>query len=294
MTSAPGRLGRIGLVVHPSRDLSEPLGGIGAWAREHGTELVQLPVPGVNRHLAPEGVVADCDLVVSIGGDGTMLAAVRAAIDSQRPVLGIAWGSLGVLTRTVPQEVGAALDAVAAGAWADAELPALRISGPDGLELLALNDLSVMRAGAGQIRVTVLLDGTLYGRVAGDGVIVATPLGSSAYSLAAGGPLLAAGARGFLLTPLATHGGEVPPLVAGPDAQLELRIDQGFGGARLELDGQIAGEAPATLTVEVRPAVARFVTFAGQPPLLTVLRERGLLVDSPRILAEDARVEMRG
>lgn len=292
---APGEpLGRIGVVAHPSRDVSEPLAGLAGWAQAHDVALVQIRVPGSGRHFAPQGAVADCDLVVSVGGDGTMLAAVRAALDSRRPVLGIACGSLGVLTRTAPSGATAALDAIAAGQWTTAELPALDITRDGEDPLLALNDMAVVRAGLGQIRLTVRLDGTLYGRMAGDGAVVATALGSSAYSLAAGGPLLALDSRGFVLTPMAAHGAGIPPLVAGTGARLELQIDPGVGGARLELDGQIIGQPPARLEVQLRPDVASFVTLPGDEAWISVLRRRGLVRDSPRILAEDGRVARRG
>ena len=287
------RLSRIGVVVHPSRDVSEPLAGLGAWAQSHGVDLVQVAVPGSGRHIAPEGAVADCDLVVSVGGDGTMLAAVRASLDSGRPVLGIACGSLGVLTRTAPDAAGAALDAIAEGDWTTATLAGLRITGAGGRPLLALNDVAVVRAGVGQIRLTVRLDGTLYGRAAGDGAVVATALGSSAYSLAAGGPVLALDNPGFVVTPLAAHGAGIPPLVAGPAARLELGVASGVGGARLELDGQMFGESPERLAIELQRDVARVVTFPDDEPWVGVLRRRGLVRDSPRILAEDDRVARR-
>jgi NAD+ kinase len=137
--------------------------------------------------------------------------------------------------------------------------------------------------------VTVHVDGVLAGRLAGDGVIVSTPLGSSAYSLAAGGPLLGPGSVGLVLTPLPSHGGELPPIVLGPGAGLELEVGPRYAGARLEIDGQIVAGAPRRLRVTTRQAVARLVGFDGQPPLLSVLRNRGILLDSPRILAEDAR-----
>src|SRR5206468_4574946 len=107
----------------------------------------------------------------------------------------------------------------------------------------ALNDLVVVRAGAGQVRVAAWLDGALYARWAGDGMILATALGSSAYTLAAGGPVLAPPGTGTVLTPLAAHGGCIPPLVAPETARWRLEITPAFSGARIELDGQ-----PSSLT----------------------------------------------
>ena len=280
---------RLGLVVHPSRDISEPLDAVRGWCERNHVELVQIPEPVSPRHFAPDGKAETCDLLVSIGGDGTMLAAIRAGAAADLPVLGIASGSLGVLTRTPPAETVAALGRVAAGEWVAYELPALKIERPDQPPLHAFNDLAVVRAGVGQIRIAAELDGVLYGRVAGDGAIVSAPLGSSAYTLAARGPLLGPGVSGFVFTPLSSHGGNLPPLVVAEHSRLTLVIGQGYGGARLEVDGQIVADAPSRIEVGLLPGIARLIGFDGQESLLTVLRSRGILVDSPRILVEDAR-----
>ena len=280
---------RVGIVVHPTRGVSEPLGVLRDWSDRRGAAVVQLPVVRDERVLAPAGDAQDCDLIVSIGGDGTMLAALGAGMASGRPVLGVACGSLGVLTRTPPDQVGVALDRFAAGDWEPLELPALVIAGAGKRERPAINDLVVIRAGAGQIRVAVHADGALVGRLAGDGVIVATALGSSAYSLAAGGPLLGPGAEGMLLTPLSTHGGKLPPIVFGPAVSLTLDIGEGYGGSRLEVDGRIVTGASPRLRIGLRPAMATVVAFADQEPLLSVLRRKGLVLDSPRVLVDEMR-----
>jgi NAD+ kinase len=123
--------------------------------------------------------------------------------------------------------------------------------------------------------------------------VVGTQLGSSAYTLAAGGPVLAPGGSGLVFTPLAPHGGCCPPLVAGPDSRLEIDLDPGHGGARIELDGQIRDRvdplAPRTLTVALRPDHATLVALGGEEPMLTGLRRRRILMDSPRVLARDDR-----
>jgi NAD+ kinase len=84
----------------------------------------------------------------------------------------------------------------------------------------------------------VSVDGVLYARIAGDGLVVATPLGSSAYTMAAGGPILAPGAERMAVTPLAPHGGSCPPLVAGTSSHLALTVEPGHSGVRHEIDGR--------------------------------------------------------
>jgi NAD+ kinase len=283
------RIGCIGVVVHPSRNIDTPLGRLGAWAGEHGVTVVQIPVPGQDRAVAEPGEVGGCDLIVSIGGDGTMLAAVRAAVAANLPVLGVSCGSLGALTAVAADALPAALDRFQGGDWTPRVVPALTVARSDGPDLFALNDVSIVRNGIGQVRVTSRVDGVLFNRLAGDGCIVSTALGSSAYSLAAGGPLLAPGTDAYVLTPLPTHGGSRQALIVAAASELTLEVTTGIGGARLEIDGQVATAEPHTLTIGLRPGVATLVAFRDQEPLFTSLRRRGIIADSPRVVADAER-----
>jgi NAD+ kinase len=280
---------RFGLVAHPTRDIETPLGDIRAWAGEQGVELVQVRVEGRERDVAPFGDAADCELILALGGDGTTLAAVRAAAAAERPVLGIACGSLGALTTVLATEVRPALERFQAGEWSPLRPPALAVRTAEGQELLAFNDIALVRDGGGQLIVRAEVNGDLFARFAGDGCIVSTPLGSSAYTLAARGPLLTADANAFLLTLLPTHGGFVPPLVVGPDARIGLQLEAGHGGGRLELDGQVTDAWSPQLTITLRQEVATVVRFADTESLFAGLRRRRIIIDSPRILAEDER-----
>ena len=143
---------------------------------------------------------------MALGGDGTTLAALRAAAPAGCPVLGMACGSLGALTAVTAERVDEALDRVSRGDWTERRLPALAIA-RDGDEVMAINDLVLVRAGAGQVLVEVKVDGEPFIRLVGDGLVAGTSLGSTAYTLAAGGPMPAPGASGMVLTPLAPHGG---------------------------------------------------------------------------------------
>jgi NAD+ kinase len=101
----------------------------------------------------------------------------------------------------------------------------------------------------------------------------------------------------MVFTPLAPHGGSCPPLVAGPGSRLEVELDPGHGGARVELDGQVRGQveplAPRTFTVTLRTDHATLVALGGQEPLLAGLRRRRVLMDSPRVLARDDRAGVK-
>jgi NAD+ kinase len=284
----PARLARIGLVVHPTRPVDGALLELREWAGRNGVDVVQVRAFCRQKQVAEHGDPADCGLIVAVGGDGTTLAAIHAAVQADRPVLGVACGSLGVLTSVSPSEMQRALERFTAGDWTPRPLPALDGVREHGEPVLAVNDIVVVRAGEGQIRVTVLVDGTLYARVAGDGCVVSTPLGSSAYGMSAGGPLLAPGTNAFAFTPLYAHGGVCPPLVASAQSELQIITAPGFSGAKLEVDGQPIDSQVGELTVRLRPAVATVVGFDDQEQFVTGLRRRRIIADSPRFLAEDA------
>jgi NAD+ kinase len=287
------RLQRLGLVIHPRRDVAGAFDALAAWSEAHGVDVVQVSAPGQDRHLAPPGDPATCDLLVSLGGDGTTLAALRTAAAVDEPVLGVACGSLGALTAVGAADVAAALDRVVAGDWHARRLPALLVESDGAEPQVAVNDLVIVRQGAGQIAAAVHVDGELFIRFAGDGLVVGTQVGSSAYTLAAGGPVLAPGGEGMVFTPLAPHGGCCPPLVTGPGSRLELHVEPGHGGARIELDGQINDHVeplePRTLSVVLRAEHATLVMLDGAEAMLAGLRRRRVLIDSPRMLARDDR-----
>ncbi len=280
---------RLGLVTHPVRDVEEPLNAIKDWADEHCAVLGRVPVLGGQRQLFDACDPSDCDLILAIGGDGTTLAATRAAAEAGRPVLGVACGSLGALTAVPAGDVARALDRFADGDWVARQIPALEAAAEGCEDFLAYNDFCVIRQGDGQLRISARVDGELYARFAGDGCIVSTPVGSAAYTLAAGGPLVDARLEAFALTKLPAHGGFCPPLILPPSVCLELEISEGHGGGRLEIDGRGMEEMPNKLSITLRTAAATVVAFGDEQPHLTGLRERGIITDSPRVLADDRR-----
>lgn len=282
---------QLGLVLHPHRDIDRALRAIRDWASRYGVAVGQVAIPGQARRMADPVDVASSDLLLAVGGDGTTLAALHAGADASRPVLGVAAGSIGILTSVYIDDLSTALEQVAEGNWTPRSLPALDITARTGEVQTAINDFAVIRDGTGQVITAITVDDELYVRTAGDGLVVATPLGSSAYTMAAGGPILAPGAHAIAVTPLAHHGGVAPPLVVGPDSRLVLSVEPGYGGARFEADGQVLATEAAEVTVTLRPEYATMITLGDQEPMLTGLRRRGLLVDGPRILVRDARVK---
>ena len=275
---------RIGLVVHPSRSIDLPLQLLTEWAGEHGVEIVQMPAAYNQRRVAEEGDPSESDLIVSIGGDGTTLAALRIGAIAGRPVLGIACGSLGALATVSVADVRRSLERFSRATGARGCFPALSVERASGEPLFALNDVTVIRAGGGQILVSAVLDdgsSTLASPV--------TARSSARRSVRAdtrsppAARCLAPVFEGFVFTPLPTHGGFCPPMVMGPDSELRLDVGTGFSGARLEIDGQVAEPRVRSLTISLRDGVATMVSFEGQETLLAGLRRRRIILDSPRL-----------
>jgi NAD+ kinase len=204
-------------------------------------------------------------------------------------VLGVACGSLGALTTVPADEVAAALERFASGQWVAQAVPALVARPEAGEAVTAINDFVVVRAGGNQVSTAVEVNGVLYGRFSGDGVIASTQLGSSAYALAAGGPVLAPGSAAWLITPLAPHGGHIPPLVLPASAQVRLTVEPGYGGARVEVDGQGTGLRAGTFELSHRDDYATLVRVGAEEEWLAALRRRKIIIDGPRVLARDAR-----
>ncbi|HEY1275053.1 MAG TPA: NAD(+)/NADH kinase [Thermoleophilaceae bacterium] len=284
------RPGRVALVVHPTRPLDETLETVTGWAERHDIGLVQLVLEGTgDRRVAPPGTLEAGDLVVALGGDGTVLSALRATAATGVPVLGVACGSLGVLTAVSADELARDLERMRTGDWTARPLPLLAVSAPGCPDDWAINDFVVVRRGAGQVIAELTVDDERYIRLAGDGLVVATPAGSSGYSMAAGGPLLSAGSQAFVCTPVAMHGGCAPPLVVRADATLAVEIHPSYAGFDVEIDGHTRPCQALSYRLTMREEAVRLVTFSPSYQGLTRLRERGLVADSPRILARDRR-----
>lgn len=276
---------RVALVIHPTRPIDAPLATLKRWVEQQGAELIQLADGDGQRQVAPFGELGGCDLVVAVGGDGTVLAALRAAARTQTPVLGVACGSLGALAAVSAAELENSMDRFHAGDWTPRMLPALAIGDDDW----AVNDFVVVRRSGGQLMTEISVDGELYVRAAGDGLIVATALGSSAYTMAAGGPMVAGGSHAFVCTPLAMHGGSAPPLVVPAGATLTIVVRPGNVDFDVEIDGHIRPQEKLCFDVSLEEDKLTLVAFGPAGRGLKQLRQRRLIIDSPRVLARDER-----
>jgi NAD+ kinase len=279
---------RVGVVVHPTREVMEAVEVLRRWTEERDLELVQI-LAGKQQPVATLGEVHSCDLIAALGGDGTVLKALHAAHETETPVLGVAYGSLGALSAVPQSQLRSGLERFAASDWSAERLPALRLASAEGRLASAINDIVILRGGGTQLILDVHVEGELYTRLAGDGVVVATPLGSSAYSMAAGGPVLAADASAFICTPLAMHGGCAPPLVVAGQQNVTLQIHPTVGGFEVAVDGFKLPTESDRFEIACEGTYATLVKLDGSRSGVTRLRERGLIADSPRIVAEVSR-----
>jgi NAD+ kinase len=193
--------------------------------------------------LAEEELAARSDLLVLLGGDGTILRALHRMGGAVPPVLGINLGSLGFLTGVHSEEWPKAVESIAAGDFQLSARTQLRVElERDGRVVetfTGLNDAVVSRGQHSQlIKVDVRVDGEELCVYNADGLIVATPTGSTAYSMSAGGPLLLPGSACFVITPICPHVLTNRSTVVADTARLELRLTGGGPGVTVNVDGQ--------------------------------------------------------
>lgn len=183
------------------------------------------------------------DLLVVLGGDGTLLAVARDMGNSSVPILGVNLGQLGFLAEVTPEEQLDTLARVLEGDYGTVERMRLEVFAVrDGREVahyLALNDAVITRSELSRmIDLEMLADGAPVTTYHGDGLIVSTPTGSTAYTLSAGGPILLPGSRVFVLTPICPHTLSQRPIVLPEASRLEIRVFPREGEAQLTVDGQ--------------------------------------------------------
>lgn len=179
-------------------------------------------------------------VMVCYGGDGTLLEGIQRLSDKSIPVAGINFGHLGFLTTATREGVDALFDDIARGRLLTQPRTLLRINGVEAPDspLLALNEVAVQRLGASMIKVVARVDGQTVAQYNGDGVIVATPTGSTAYSLSAGGPILSPSCACFVISPLAPHNFGMRPVVIPDSSHIVLELHTRRGAAQLSIDNR--------------------------------------------------------
>ena len=207
----------------------------------------------------------DCDLLIVLGGDGTILSALDHAMPYNIPILGVNLGRLGFLTEIETSELNDDLiKRVLARDYTLDIRPTLCIEGLDAERYFALNDIVITRA-TPAVRIMSIeyeADGSLIDSISGDGLIVATATGSTAYSLSAGGPVVLPGLECFVLTPICPHKLNARPVVISSDHRITVRVLDDRGGAQAVLDGRrvisMTGES-RQITIRRSDKQARFV-----------------------------------
>jgi NAD+ kinase len=259
----------MGLVLHPRRDCSGAVGQVASWTATHGVALLaveddvaRLGLRGITA-VSREELAATSDSLIALGGDGTLLGAMRLVAARPVPVLGVNLGRLGFLAEVEGRDLDAALEALAEGR-ATTETRACLVVRHDEAEQLAFNDAVLARVpGAGLVEATMAVAGQPYGHYKCDALILATPMGSTAYNYAAGGPVVSPGAAGVLVTPSAPLNGIARSLLLGPSESLTLELTA--GSPAVELDGVLSGrlEPGAVVDVSLRPDAGRLVRIQG-------------------------------
>jgi NAD+ kinase len=279
----------VGLLLHPERDCGGAVGSVLDWADRRKIRV--LGVVDELRQLActAEPVTAEemrkqADLLVSLGGDGTMLRAMRLA-DSQRfPVLGVNLGKLGFLAEVDVPDLPDALSAIDEHAYTTE--PRLAIDAQIGGELItAFNDIAFVRfPGHKTAEIAVRAAGQAFVSYAADAIVVATPTGSTAYSFSAGGPIVSPAVEALVVTPVAPHSAYNRGLVMGCGDQLALEILPGSGRLAVEADGIASAEVEPGDRIELipRPGAARVVRL-GRTTFYQRARRKLRLSDSAEL-----------
>ncbi len=259
-SAAPAPPRRVSLVLHPRRDVQTAIDQVSEWAQRTGTELAAVAderLPDDVRRCSIDELADGCDIVLALGGDGTMLGGLRLAAPFGVPVLGANLGRLGYLTEVDGEHLPEALEALSTGAYAIEKRYVLKAAwDEDGTrrEQVAFNDVVLSRIpGRGQAALALKIDGQLLVRYASDGVIAATPTGSTAYSFAAGGPIVSPQTRAMIVTPDAAHGLFNRAVVLGDDERLGVEVLPSSSPVAIEVDGRLLGEAEPGWEVSVVP-----------------------------------------
>lgn len=278
---------RIGLVVHPGRpEAVRAAEAIAAWLTERGADSRTF----VGADTADEGVAAafvdGLDLVVSVGGDGTFLRAAHLASRGDRPVLGVKVGRLGFLTETDPDGAHRLLERALRG---DVPLEdriavqAVAVGAPWSAPQWALNEIIVEKRSRHRlVRLALYVDDVYVTTFSADGVIVATPTGSTAYSFSSGGPIVSPSVGCLVVTPIAAHMVFDRSLVLPAAARVRMAV-VGEEHGLLSADGRESLELPVGSAVEIHRATtpARFVRPEDALPFHALVRDKFGLPGDP-------------
>ena len=279
----------VGLMLHPERDCGGAVSSVLDWADRRRIRVLGIVDEMRRITCTAEAVTAEelrrqADLLVSLGGDGTMLRAMRLADQQRFPVLGVNLGKLGFLAEVDVPDLAGALTAIDEHAYTTE--PRLAVDAVIGDQIItAFNDFAFLRSPGQKIAaIAVRAAGRGFVSYAADAVVVATPTGSTAYSFSAGGPIVSPAVEALLVTPVAPHSAYNRGLVVAVSDQLSLDILPGSGRLAVEADGNLAAyvEPGDTIDLVPRPGAARVVRL-GHTTFYERARRKLRLADSAEL-----------
>ena len=258
----------IGIISRPRReDLATVVPGLLKWLEEREVRALYDEETATclrkQEHVrSREQLAEEVQLLLVLGGDGTLLAAARVAAPRGIPILPINMGSLGFLTSFTREEIYPALEETLAGRHAASERVLLHVefhrNGRAEDAQLALNDAVINKGAlARMIELELAIDGDFVCRYHADGLIVATPTGSTAYSLSAGGPIIHPTVEAFLITPICPHTLTDRPVVVRDSSRVEVTVKGDSEGVYLTIDGQTGIEMKSGDSIRVAKAGVR-------------------------------------
>jgi NAD+ kinase len=262
----------LGLVLHPSRPVGDSIATIIRWAAGHGLAVLAREhdrhrVPAAVEVVGDAAFVGRVGAVVALGGDGTMLGAMRLVADRPVPVLGVNHGHLGFLVEVTPETLAPALEQLAAGDFT-VESHGCLVAGVGGAEpatRFGFNDVVLARLGrTGAVSVDLTVNDLRYGYYRCDAVVVCTPAGSTAYNYAAGGPVVSPSAAATVITPVAPMAGISRAVVLGAGDRIQLSVAEDSAPVAVDIDGTASGELAAgdVVTAGLRVDAAQVVRLS--------------------------------
>jgi NAD+ kinase len=249
----------VAVLANPSGDCEPQLLAIAAWADAHGLRTIDLGTTDRASEVPEAG-----GLVIALGGDGTILRALQLAMSHHSPVLGVNFGHLGSLADVDGDELPSALERIARGEAQVDERTALVATSqaPVPQTVVAFNDLVISRRpGFGSARLHVDVSGEPVLDLTGDGLVVASPTGSTAYTVGAGGPAVSPTLDAIVLTPLAAQGSPLRSMVLDGGDTISIEAAARSAPLAVEVDGRTMPDMPTPATIDVRtaPGKARLV-----------------------------------
>ena len=257
------KISSVAVVVKPGHEAAMATAAeLSGWLKERGVSKVGEPAIA-GETPSERAALHEADLIVVLGGDGTMISTARLVGDLDVLVLGVNYGSLGYLTDFRIEEMFSALEGILEGQYDIDRRVMLDAEQWRGGKLIAegrvLNDVVINKAALARIiEITVSLNGLFVNSFRADGLIVSTPTGSTAYNLSAGGPIIFPSMNAIVLTPICPFTLTNRPIVIPDNAQIELILDNENEGVVLSLDGQIGHQMDVGDRVVIRKSRTSF------------------------------------